>query len=111
MSAATSLKASSSNHAQEPLKDVPPSAANGEIAHEALSRDLTSAAATGDLELVNRLLDLGADLNAKRHDGFTPLLLAAFFGQFDIVRLLVERGADIGITSRFGTSAEMWATA
>ncbi len=33
-------------------------------------------------------------LNARSSDGFSPLGLAAFFGQTETVRLLLARGAD-----------------
>ncbi len=72
---------------------------------------LVRAAYNGRLQMVRALIDHGADLNATREDGFTPLGLAAFFGHTDVVRVLVERGADLGKATRFGTSAEMWATA
>ena len=42
--------------------------------------------------IVERLLAAGAPLN---HDGWTPLMYAAFQGQTDIARLLIDRGADI----------------
>lgn len=63
------------------------------------------------IDRVRALLDSGVDINAKREDGFTALLLAAFFGRTEIVELLLERGADIHAKTRFGTSALMWATA
>ncbi len=72
---------------------------------------LMRAAYHGRDEVVRALIKHGADLNATRGDGFTPLLLAAFFGHDDVVRTLVELGADLSSTTRFGTSAQMWATA
>jgi len=45
-------------------------------------------------------LDRLGDPHAWSGDGFTPLHLAAFFGQLDAARLLVERGADVGAVSR-----------
>jgi ankyrin repeat protein len=65
----------------------------------------------GQLEMVRTLIDHGADVNATRENGFTPLGLAAFFGHTEVVRVLVEQGADIGKATRFGTPEEMAATA
>ena len=57
---------------------------------------LRDAARAGDLATVTRLLDAGVPVDAKapRH-GQTPLLFAAGEGRLDVVRLLVERGADV----------------
>jgi ankyrin repeat protein len=52
------------------------------------------AAAFGDLDRLSELLGEDPDLlDAISGDGFTPLHLAAFFGQTDAVRLLIARGA------------------
>ena len=52
------------------------------------------AAAFGDLDRMSELLaDDPELLDAISGDGFTPLHLAAFFGQEDAVRLLLARGA------------------
>jgi uncharacterized protein len=45
-------------------------------------------------------LDRLADPHAWSGDGFTPLHLAAFFGQAEAARVLIERGADVGAVSR-----------
>jgi hypothetical protein len=60
-----------------------------------LNDDLLEAAFRGDLGEVRRLLDKGADVNAKSGIGWTPLHAAAFCGHLDVVKFLVERGADI----------------
>jgi ankyrin repeat protein len=52
------------------------------------------ASAFGDLDRLSELLADDPDLlDAMSGDGFTPLHLAAFFGQTDAVRLLLARGA------------------
>src|SRR5262245_54049146 len=52
------------------------------------------AATFGDLDRLTQLLADDPDLvDAMSGDGFTPLHLAAFFGQADAVRLLLARGA------------------
>jgi len=56
--------------------------------------DVFEAAAFGDLDGLSELLAEDPDrVDAWSGDGFTPLHLAAFFGQTDAVRLLVARGA------------------
>jgi len=41
------------------------------------------------------LLDYGADVNAVAKDGATALILAASCGDEKIVRLLLDKGADV----------------
>jgi ankyrin repeat protein len=56
--------------------------------------DVFEAAAFGDLDRLSELLAEDRDLvEARSGDGFTPLHLAAFFGQVDAARLLLARGA------------------
>jgi hypothetical protein len=45
-------------------------------------------------------VDRLGDPHAWSGDGFTPLHLAAFFGQPQAVRVLIERGADVEAVSR-----------
>lgn len=48
---------------------------------------------------VTKLLDEGADINIKDQDGLTPLHAATRFERENIVKLLLERGADPTITA------------
>ena len=54
---------------------------------------LMVAAAFGHVDTVKVLLNAGADVNAKDFTGWTPLHAAAFNGNLQIVRLLLDRGA------------------
>jgi hypothetical protein len=58
-------------------------------------------AGKGDLESVRSLLDHGADVNAE-HDLSSPLSAAASGRHAAVVRLLIERGADLDGTTRLG---------
>jgi len=63
--------------------------------------DLFEAAAAGRTERVRELLDADAALvGTFAADGFMPLGLAAFFGRYDVLELLVARGADVNTAAR-----------
>ena len=63
--------------------------------------DVFDAAAVGDVDRLTALLDADAGLaGAWSEDGFTPLHLAAFFNQGKAVRLLLDRGAEVGAVAR-----------
>jgi ankyrin repeat protein len=63
--------------------------------------DVFDAAAAGDVDRLTELLD-GDDalVGAWSEDGFTPLHLASFFSRGTAVRLLLDRGADVGAVAR-----------
>lgn len=48
------------------------------------------------LEVVKLLVDLGEDINHADSYGITPLMAAANLGDINIVRYLIEKGADLG---------------
>jgi len=64
-----------------------------------MSHLLLKAASTGDVTKVKGLLDGGADINYyskdKQGTGRTALIEAAIQGHLDVIRLLVERGANL----------------
>ena len=62
---------------------------------------LFDAARTGDRARVASLLDAGTSVNTASKYGVSALGFAAERGHFDVVRLLVERGADVTITDSF----------
>lgn len=63
--------------------------------------DVFDAAAVGRTRGLEELLDTEPELaKAWSADGFTALHLAAYFGQEDAAKLLLERGADPRVVSR-----------
>ncbi len=57
---------------------------------------LNEAAMAGRLDMVNSLLNKGADVNKSGRRGYTPLLLAAKYNHADIVKRLIQApGIDI----------------
>lgn len=60
-----------------------------------LNSELLEASMEGDLEMVKRLLEQGADINQANSAGDTPLYVASEMGHVEVVRILIENGADI----------------
>ncbi|MFA6241124.1 MAG: ankyrin repeat domain-containing protein [Candidatus Hydrogenedentales bacterium] len=59
----------------------------------------------GNVQTVKLLLDLGADPNRVRSGYHSPLMNAASWGYFDMVKLLLERGADANYQIDDGSGA------
>lgn len=78
------------------------------ISHEvsqALFPVLMCAAATrGDIEAVERMLRSNISIDASDYDGRTALHLASAEGQREMVRFLLESGADTGVLDRWGST-------
>lgn len=68
------------------------------------TRPLHAAVQAGKIQSVKMLLDAGANINAMTGDG-SPLFLAAAAGDENISLLLLERGADIRLTDKWGGTA------
>ncbi len=56
------------------------------------------------LDIIQLLLSLGANINTKDEDGFSPLYQAAADGNLQIVEYLLDNGADIEIKSNDDTT-------
>lgn len=67
------------------------------------------AAFAGHRAVVARLLERGADLNARSTNGSTPLMMAVYEGHEQVVRDLVAHGADRTLKNDRGDGALEWA--
>jgi len=70
---------------------------------ELCSRFLTLAIETNNLKMVEILLDGGAEINWPNYEianGFLPIHTACMYNVIDIVKLLVNRGANINLKTR-----------
>ena len=64
------------------------------------------SAATHNTEALKAALDAGADINAANVEGYTALMFAAAYNSADVVRFLIENGADISaVVSMFDLNA------
>ncbi|XP_075072092.1 fibronectin type 3 and ankyrin repeat domains protein 1 isoform X2 [Mixophyes fleayi] len=68
-------------------------------------------AITGNTDVAECLVNAGAEVNAKDKDGKTPLMVATLNNHEDLVRFLIQRGADCSITNEYGISIAKMAKA
>lgn len=71
---------------------------------------LAAAVREGDTSGVRRLLRAGAALDGRDANGATVLMHAAAFSTPEIVRLLLDRGADPNVSDTTGATALVWGT-
>ena len=57
--------------------------------------DIITAASVGDARRVHRLVTEGADAAAVNGSGWTPLMYAAHYGHFGVVRVLINAGVPV----------------
>ncbi|MDD5056744.1 MAG: ankyrin repeat domain-containing protein [Sideroxydans sp.] len=71
--------------------------------------DLQAAAQKGDISTVSKRLAGSVNINAQDAYGHTALMSAAWAGQTEVIRLLLEKGASVNEQNRyFGTTALMY---
>ena len=54
------------------------------------------------IQVAERLIELGADVNEATATGWTPLHAAAYRGSDEIIKFLVEKGAKINVKNGCG---------
>ena len=62
------------------------------IALSAKNTPLCIAIQKGEIDLVKKLIEYGADVNEKSF-GMTPLMIAARYNKVEIIKILLEKGA------------------
>lgn len=84
--------------------------ANPNIPDELTYTPLMSAAQYGDLTATQMLLDApNINIDAKRFDGATALMIAAHSNKNDVMKVLIDRGADVNATDKYGWTSLMLA--
>jgi ankyrin repeat protein len=66
------------------------------------AEQLYEATRDGDIKKVKSLIADGVDVNSRDWNGGTPLHLAVSHGGPDLVELLLDHGADINATDKYG---------
>lgn len=66
---------------------------------------LAASLLAGQIETAQRLIERGADVNARQAGGAAPIHEAALLGRRDLIDLLLENGAEIGARANDGRNA------
>jgi ankyrin repeat protein len=70
-----------------------------------IDRELVVATRANNVQEVQRILSVGADVNAKDNDGLTPLIVASVRGHVQVVHEFLKHGADIEAKEIHGGTA------
>lgn len=66
---------------------------------------LCVAISKGDMDLVKKLVEYGADVNGKVQRGITPLMMAARYNNAEIAKFLLSKGAKLNTEDNSGNTA------
>jgi ankyrin repeat protein len=74
----------------------------------AICKPVFYAARNGSTEIMELLIDAGADIDGQSgKSGDTPLIIASYMHDYSLARLLIEKGADVNKKNYFG-AAPFW---
>ena len=80
---------------------APPGTSKREVLHKNVKHQ--------DLQKLKENIEAGKDINQKDWYGYTPLILAAYYGYGQMVEYLCEKGADRDAQNNEGWSALLYA--
>lgn len=78
-------------------------------AHQNLNNQLIKAVADGLFEVVPSLLEQGADVYVIDREGQTLLMIAAWLGSKQGVKLFLQKGVNVNAVDNYNTTALMFA--
>jgi serine/threonine-protein phosphatase 6 regulatory ankyrin repeat subunit B len=73
------------------------------------SISLFQAIEKGSSDTVKMIIEAGANVNVRDHNGNTPLKLAVKYNNIDIVKILIEAGADVNTEDNEGNTDYFYA--
>ncbi|WP_313893785.1 ankyrin repeat domain-containing protein [Psychrobacillus sp.] len=71
--------------------------------------DLIYSCEMDDINKVRQFIEFNYNLNDQNEKGWTPLIVASYHGNYNIVNLLLENGADPNLSNFKGTTPLMYA--
>ena len=77
--------------------------------HELPKVSILTASRNGNLITLNKLINEGANVNARNRNGTTAIMIAAMYGNHRTIDILVSRGANVNAKNIDGTTALMFA--
>src|SRR5262249_34951808 len=89
---------------QSPSSSPPTDRTSDQREAKPIAVDLVTAIRNADAQAVRKLLDNGADVNARDAEGNTPLILASFYASPECLELLIEKGADLNSANKAGAT-------
>lgn len=69
------------------------------------SKALFRAIANRRIRIARSIIDAGTNVNVRSRSGYTPLMIAASHGHDEIVRMLLQKGADLTAVDTQGRNA------
>jgi ankyrin repeat protein len=69
---------------------------------------LIVAISKGDIDIVKKFIEYGADVNEKSN-GMTPLMIAARYNKVEIIKILISKGAHLNEKDENGYTALKYA--
>ena len=80
------------------------------LSKDELGKQLINASEQGLTNIVQWIIDAGADVNTQNQLGRTPLMRASYYGHEACVKLLLDADADVNTKDNGGCTALMWAS-
>src|SRR5215470_13043911 len=82
----------------------PPTVSRDQREAKPIAADLVTAIRNANAQAVRKLLDNGADVNARDAEGNTPLILASFYASPECIELLIDQSADVNAANKAGAT-------
>ena len=79
------------------------------ILYRDMNSELLDAASENDVASATRCIENFADINLRNGKGWTPLIVASFNGAVDVMKILIESGANVDKPNYKGTTPLMYA--